>query len=289
MNPNQTIDSAEILHALRGLSHDMGASQIMLEHSFRRLKSLLEASRVGETPPEDVDLSLRQVEACMMASRGYLDDMLRLSTSGAAEMEPEPVDMTAVVDRVLLEQAPLLDERAVRVQVRGPLPAVWCHPDRLRQVLTNLVRNAVLHGCDPERPQITVHACPPPDGDDSMAAVRIHDNGQGIDSRRRREIFLPGRRLSGTPAEGSGWGLPTARRIAERFGGSLALDTDCITGTAFILALPGATDALDRSDNSEPVEEGRRWRIQLDARHQGPLRHGHAQIVNDECRMTNVE
>ncbi len=289
MNPNQTIDSAEILHALRGLSHDMGASQIMLEHSFRRLKSLLEASRAGETPPEDVDLSLQQVEACMKASRGYLDDVLRLSTSGAAEMEPEPVDMTAVVDRVLLELAPLLDERAVRVQVRRPLPAVWCHPDRLRQVLTNLVRNAVLHGCDPERPQITVHPCPPPDGDDSMAAVRIHDNGQGIDPRRRREIFLPGRRLSGTQADGSGWGLPTARRIAERFGGSLALDTDCITGTAFILALPGATDALDRSDNSEPVEEGRGWRIQLDARHQGPLRHGHTQIVNDECRMTNVE
>jgi signal transduction histidine kinase len=290
MNPNQTIDSdsVEILHALRGLSHDMGASQIMLEHSFRRLKSLLEASRTSATP-EDVSLSLEQMEACMKASRGYLDDVLRLSTSGAAELEPEPVDVAMVIERVLLEQAPLLDERAARVQVRGPLPAVWCHPDRLRQILTNLLRNAALHGCDPEWPQITLHACPPPDGDDSMAAVRVHDNGPGIDPRRRREIFLPGRRLSGPPGDGSGWGLPTSKRIAERFGGSLTLDTDCTTGTAFILALPGATDALERSDSPERVEEGRGWRIQLDARHQGPLRHGHTQIVNDECRMTNVE
>ncbi len=289
MNANQTIDSTEILHALRGLSHDMGASQIMLEHSFRRLKSLLEATRIDETPPEDIDLSLRQVEACMKASRGYLDDVLRLSTSGTAEMEPEPVDLAAIVDRVLLEQTPLLNEWGVRVQVRRPLPAVWCHPDRLRQILTNLLRNAVLHGCDPERPQITVHACSHPDRDDSMAAIRIHDNGPGIDRRRRREIFLPGRRLSDAQIDGSGWGLPTAKRIAERFGGSLALDTDCTTGTAFILALPGANDALDRSDNPEPFEDGRGWRIQLDARHHGPLRHGHAQLAIDECRMTSDE
>ncbi|MDZ7617990.1 MAG: HAMP domain-containing sensor histidine kinase, partial [Patescibacteria group bacterium] len=244
MDPNPTVDSSEILHALRGLSHDMGANQIMLEHSFRRMKSLVESSRTEGTPPEEVNLSLRQVEACMRAAKGYLDDLLRLSTSGAAEMEPVPVDVATVIEQVLLEQSPLLAERGSKVHCRGDLPVVWCHPDRLKQVLTNLVRNAALHGCDAAQPQITVRACPAPGGDDSMAALRIHDNGPGIDPRRRREIFLPGCRIANTEAEGSGWGLPTARRIAERFGGSLALDTDCASGTAFILALPAATDAV---------------------------------------------
>lgn len=286
MNETTTNDPTEILHALRGISHDMGAAHMMLEHSFRRLKTLLETRPSEASPADEMELHLSQVEACMQAARGYLDDVTRLSTSGAVEMEPEPVEVAAMLDRILLEQAALLDERGVEVRVCGQLPAVWCHPERLKQMLTNLLRNAVLHGCAPERPRVVVRACDPPEGDDSLAAVRIHDNGPGIDRRRRREIFLPGRRLKGGKAEGSGWGLPTARRIAERFGGSLVLDTDCRHGTAFILTLPDASEALS---HSEPVEEGRRWRLQLDARHRSPLRHGHSRLANDECRTASAD
>lgn len=287
MNPSQVTESTEILHALRGLSHDIGAAHIMLAHSFGRLKKLLTERATAHTPEEGVGLCLSQVEACIDASRGYLDDITRLSTSGTADMEPEPVEVVAVIGRVLLEQASLIDELAVQVDVRTPLPTVWCQPDRLRQVITNLLRNAILHGCDRARPAIAIHRCSPPDDDDSMAAIRIHDNGPGIDPRRRREIFLPGRRLSAGHNGGTGWGLPTARRIVERFGGSLVLDEECCSGTAFILSLPDAADAVERTGHPEPVEEGRQWRLQLDARHKGPLRHGHSQLVNVECRMTN--
>ncbi len=289
MNPNQTVDPTEILQALRGLSHDMGASHIMLDHSFRRLKSLLNTDRLEPARPEEIHGCLSEMDACMKASKGYLDDLVRLSNSGSLEMEPEPVEMAALVERVLAEQAPLLDEHAVQVQVRGPLPSVWCHPDRLRQVLTNLVRNAVLHGCDPERPRVHIYACDPPDGDDTMAAIRVHDNGPGIDPCRRREIFLPGRRLAKTRGDGSGWGLPAARRIVERFGGNLFLDIQCPTGTAFVLAIPAVTDAAIEAREREAVEEGRSWRLQLDSRHHRTSRHGHTQGQNDECRMANVE
>lgn len=289
MNPSEVADSSEILHALRGLSHDMGAAHFMLAHSFGRLKKLLEDTQAGNTGQEEVHLCISQVEACVNASKGYLDDVIRLSTSGTADMEPEPVDVAAVVEEVLLEQASLIDERAVRVQVCAPLPFVWCKANPLKRVIANLIRNAVLHGCDSERPQVVVHRWDPPEGDDSMAAVRIHDNGSGIDPRRHREVFLPGRRLSEAEASGSGWGLPTARRIVERFGGGLVLDTECPQGTAFILALPDAADAVEPHSEPEPVEEGRGWRLQLDARHKGPLRHGHSQLSNAECRMSNDE
>ncbi len=286
MDASTANDPTEILHALRGISHDMGAAHMMLEHSFRRLKTLLETRPSEDAPCNEVGLHLSQVEACMQAARGYLDDVTRLSTSGAVEMEPEPIEVGAILDRILFEQAALLDERGVEVRLCGQLPAVWCHPERLKQILTNLLRNAVLHGCDVDRPQVSVQRCAPPEGDDSLAAVQIHDNGPGIDPRRRREIFLPGRRLEGGKAEGSGWGLPTARRIAERFGGSLALDAHCHRGTTFILALPDASEALSQS---EPVDEGRRWRLQLDARHRSPLRHGHSRLANDDCRTASAE
>ncbi len=276
-NPTHAADPADILHALRGLSHDLGAAHMMLEHSFGRLKSLLAERPPADAPEAEVDSQLAQVEACMHASKGYLDDVLRLSTSGAAELEPEPVAVAQILDRVLVEQGPLLQQRGVEVRVLGPLPVVWCHPDRLRQVLTNLVRNAALHGCDLKRPKIIVHSCLGPDADDSMTSIRVYDNGPGIDPRRHREVFLPGRRLAETEAAGSGWGLPTARRIAERFGGSLVLDTNCKSGTAFVLTLPDAAEAVDQARAPATVEPGREWRLQLDGRHQGPLRHNHGQ------------
>ncbi len=281
MNTPTTPDPTEVFHALRGLSHDMGATHMMLEHSLRGLKTLLHRSGAGGAPQGEVRSRLSHVEACIQAAKGYLDDLTRLSTAGTVEMEPQPIELTGLVDRVLAEQAALLEERSVEVQVRDPLPAVWCNPIQLKQVLTNLLRNALLHGCDRRRPRVVVEACDPPDGDDSLAAVRIHDNGPGIDPRRRREIFLPGRRLAEGTSNGSGWGLPTSRRIAERFGGSLVLDTDCRHGTAFILALPDAADALDEAEADWPGAEARR-RLELDARHRAPLRHGHSRLANVE-------
>ncbi len=281
MNVATTPDPAEISHALRGLSHDMGAAHMMLEHSFRGLKTLLHGSGEGGAALGEVGSRIAHVEACIRAAKGYLDDLTRLSTAGTVEMEPQPVALTDLVDQVLAEQAALLEERGVQVEIRRPLPAVWCSPIQLKQVLTNLLRNALLHGCDRRRPRVVVEPCSPPDGDDSLAAVRIHDNGPGIDLRRRREVFLPGRRLAGGTSPGSGWGLPTSRRIAERFGGSLVLDTDCRPGTAFILALPDAAGALDEAEADRQVGEDRR-RLQLDARHRAPLRHGHSRLANVE-------
>ncbi len=289
MNATTPADSNEILHELRGLSHDMGAAHMLLEHSFRRLKALLTSGRSRAAAEADPGAQLSQVDACIRAAKGYLDDLTRLSTSGVTEMEPEPVELADVLATILMEQAPLLDERGVQVCLHEPLPVFWCHPVQLKQVVTNLLRNAVLHGCDPKRPRVIFQTCAPPDGDDSLAAVRIHDNGSGIDPRCRREIFLPGRRLENTQSSGSGWGLPASRRIAERFGGSLILDTDCRYGTAFILILPDASDAIWRSAKAGHVEEGREWRLQLDARHQVPLRHEHSQLANDARRMTSAE
>ncbi len=248
---NATNSREELNNLVRVLSHDMGANLMLLESSFEQLKGSLGAGVHNGA-------RIAHVEACLRESRRFLDDLLRLATTGSVNMEPARVEVAEVVDEVLFEQNEFLKEQGVAVSLRQPLPVFWCNAGRLKQVITNLLRNAALHGCDPRHPQITVapHSLRAErdwSGGVRMAAFEIHDNGGGIDRRRRREIFLPGRRLPATRAEGSGMGLAIVKKIVDYYGGKVYVDPADRAGTAFVVLLPGA-------DRKQPEPPPRRLR-----------------------------
>lgn len=229
----------EVDHLVRALSHDMGANFMVLDHSFERLKGLL--GRLGGQG--EVEEAVCHVEACLRESRRFLDDLVRLAKTGTVEMDPARLEMTRVVDEVLFEQRGLLAERKVQIDVRRPLPLVWCNEHRLKQVLTNLVRNAVRHGCHPDRPQVVISSAESLFGrsasvDRRFAWLRVWDNGPGIPAQFQQEIFLPGRRLEGAQGEGSGMGLAIVKKTVEHYGGTVRVDADCRDGTAIVFSLP---------------------------------------------------
>ncbi|NLE36787.1 MAG: HAMP domain-containing histidine kinase, partial [Pirellulaceae bacterium] len=187
--------------------------------------------------------NLSHLDACLDQSRRFLNDLIHLAKTGTVEMEPERVELAAVVDEVLFEQDELARQRGVRFDVRRPLPAVWYNHQRLKQIVTNLVRNAIKHGCDPHSPCIAIRANRHHDatnGNDIYPTVelRVHDNGPGIDRRFADEIFLPGKRLS-QDEDGTGMGLAIVKRIAEHYGGSAWIDYEKPEGTTVAVLLPG--------------------------------------------------
>jgi len=225
----------EMDHFVRALSHDMSANFMLLESSFSRLKRALdEPGRPG------LDELVAHVEACLRESNRFLKDLVGLARTGKVEMDPSRVEVAAVLNEVLFEQGELLAGRNCRVDVRAPLPTVWCNRHRLKQVLTNLIRNAIKHGGDPKRPQIVISS--PAGGadgaDGGMASIRIWDNGPGIAPRFHEEIFLPGRRLAQAAGDGSGMGLAIVRKIVRHYGGEIRVDPDCREGTRLIVSLP---------------------------------------------------
>jgi signal transduction histidine kinase len=148
--------------------------------------------------------------------------------------------MSIVVQTALFELESLLAEDNIAVEVEQPLPQVWCNETRASQVISNLVRNAIKHGCDPLSGRICISspstaARPLPPG---FAWLKIHDNGRGIPAASREEIFLPGRRLKTAHPDGSGMGLAIVKKIIERAGGSIFVDPTCASGTAFVFSLP---------------------------------------------------
>ena len=104
--------------------------------------------------------------------------------------------------------------------------------DRLLQVLSNLITNALRHGSG----RVTVDARP----DDGVVAVSVSDEGAGVAAPREPELFVPFARL-GARGEGAGLALAIARAIAEAHGGSLDYRApDNGRPHAFVLMLPRA-------------------------------------------------
>ena len=231
---------AQMNHLVSELSHDMNANFMVLEHSFRHLKE-----HVDENPLPSLIEDAAHVEACLRESKRLIDDLVTLAKTGAVHMEPQRVDLAKIVSETIYEQDELLRRRGVAINVQLRLPAVWCNPKRLKQIVTNLIRNSALHGCDPDEPRLSLSASPvepEPSGDSQaqpMVRLVVFDNGPGIPASVSEEIFLPGKRLPASHSEGSGMGLAIVRRIAEFYGGMAMVDPDCTDGTAIVVTLPG--------------------------------------------------
>lgn len=165
-----------------------------------------------------------------------LTDVLDLSRleAGALTLTYEPV----VVRDVVAEVFGLLSAEAVQrgVELTHDLDAASVLADRrrLRQVLLNLVGNAVRHGRDGGHVRVRAHRAGPP----GRLAVVIEDDGPGIPPDLLPRLFLPF--AHGAGEENIGLGLGLARGLTVAMHGDLALECSSPGGTTMVLTLPDA-------------------------------------------------
>lgn len=245
-------DTAELDHFVRALSHDMSANFMVLEDSLRRLKR----NQVRQ-PLADLAESFAHVEACLRESKRFLDDLVLLGKTGSVDMEAARVELDPLVREVIFEQRALLDERQIDVVVAEQLPAVWCNEVRVRQIFTNLIRNAARHGCDPHAPRIEVSEATSLDlPDNRFTWFRVYDNGRGIPAAEREEIFLPGKRLAGAHESGTGMGLAIVQKAIAHFGGTIFVDPHGEVGTTMLFSLPNRpVDTSSASPEQHPTHQ----------------------------------
>jgi len=164
-------------------------------------------------------------------------DISRLET-GRLVLRRQMIDVAAlgrsVVDKVRLSYPELECE----VQVEPDVPQVYADPDKLEQVLTNLVENAAKYG-DPKGMTVTGRL-----GAD-VVAVSVSDRGEGIPADDLPRVFTKFfRRDHGRPT-GTGLGLWISRGLVEAHGGELTATSAPGAGTTFTFTLP--TDAFERA------------------------------------------
>ncbi len=227
--------NSDLDHVVRALSHDMNANLMVLEDSVRQLKKSHEAESLAE-----VSENFAHVDACLQESHRFVDDLVMLAKGGRLPTEPERVELGRIARDVIYEQRALVERRGVKVTIDPRLPAVWCHPSRAKEIVVNLVRNALLHGGSEHSPQLAMVRAEAPEGmsQNGYTWVRIYDDGAGIPDSARETIFEPGQRLAGRGAEGSGLGLSIVKKAIEQYGGTICVDPLCGEGFALLFSLP---------------------------------------------------
>jgi two-component system, chemotaxis family, sensor kinase Cph1 len=144
--------------------------------------------------------------------------------------------MHALLEEVLDTLRSRLDEAGVEVRIPQRLPVIACDRVRAGSVLQNLVANAIKYNDKPD-PWIEIGHSPPRDGRPTVFHVR--DNGIGIEPQHFEVIFRLFRRLHGREryGGGTGAGLAIAKRLVERHGGCLWLESEAGLGTTFRFTL----------------------------------------------------
>ncbi|HET8550389.1 MAG TPA: ATP-binding protein [Bryobacteraceae bacterium] len=170
--------------------------------------------------------------------QALISDLLEYARAGEEQdKSPEPVDANEVLDTVLLNLQAHIDEAGATV-TRDELPPVVTHQVWLSQLLQNLVANALKYRSEqPPR----VHVSATPGAGETVFSVR--DNGIGIDPKYKDQVFGVFKRLHGREFEGTGIGLATCKKIVERAGGRIWVESTPGEGSTFFFTVPQASPA----------------------------------------------
>jgi len=180
-----------------------------------------------------------------------IDDLLAFSRLNAAELERLPVDMTALAQAVLADL--LRDLREGQASIRlTDLPETMGDESMLRQVLTNLLSNALKFSREAASPTVEIGARQ----EAGETTYFVRDNGVGFDMKYAPKLFKVFQRLHNADQfEGTGVGLAIVQRIIQRHGGSVWAESSPDKGATFFFSLPRALQNNSGNGRSaSPVE-----------------------------------
>ncbi len=168
-----------------------------------------------------------------------LEDLLLLfrHTEGAGTRS-EWVDVDAVVRQAIRQVQYQIEAKGIEIEV-GPLPSVFAETQKIRHIFDNLINNACKYVGDKKPPRIEVGGRT----HDLMVTFFVRDNGIGLDERQQARVFQlyhrsPAQEVAGVQQDGHGVGLAIVKRIVERYGGVISVQSVPGEGTTFEVTLP---------------------------------------------------
>ena len=210
------------------VSHDLRAP-------FRHVVGYAELLRERATGLDERSQHyIRNIIDSAFTAGKLVDDLLAFSQMGRAGLNRRRVDLNKLIAEVRRTIEPDLKGRSIEWRVAN-LPEVWADPSMLRQVLMNLLGNAVKFTRETVAATIEIGAV----AGTSETVIYVRDNGIGFDMAYVAKLFGVFQRLHRPEDyEGTGIGLANVRRIVERHGGRVWAEGKLNEGAAFFLALP---------------------------------------------------
>jgi signal transduction histidine kinase len=225
---------------LKGLTSELEAFSYSVSHDLRAplrhmggFAGLLEKSAAASLDPEGRRYARTIAEASARMGR-LIDDLLAFSRMSRADLLRTRVDLAPLVESVRKEVQGNRDASAIEWIIH-PLPVVEADPAMMRQVLLNLLANAVKYSATRSPAIIEIGSTEAP----GEVVLFVRDNGVGFDMQYAGSLFGVFQRLHGSDAfEGTGIGLASVRRIVHRHGGRTWAEGAVDQGATFFVALP---------------------------------------------------
>ncbi len=180
---------------------------------------------------------------------------LALIESGKAALSTEPVSLTEVLSECQAMMEPQAQQRGISVSFPYLAQSLYVNADRtrLKQVLINLLSNAIKYNRPDGTVVVECSPCPP----DSIR-ISVRDTGEGMAPGLLGQLFQPFNRLGKEASleEGTGIGLVVTKRLVERMGGTVGVDSTVGIGTVFWIELARTTQPqLARHEAAETSSE----------------------------------
>jgi PAS domain S-box-containing protein len=224
--------NAELEHCIGALAHDLRSPLVGLLGFSRLLREDYESS-LDETGHH----LLNRIEQAGRTMEALIHDLLELARIGEAGECPVLVDPREVLQQLTAELKPRLESAGIELALPGGLVSrVYCDRSRLYQVFSNLIGNAIDHMGPRRDARIEVLI----DEDESQHEIAVADNGRGIDPAHRERIFEVFQSI-GTRSDGrrgTGMGLAIVKKIVERRGGRIWVESEPGCGARFHVTLP---------------------------------------------------
>jgi signal transduction histidine kinase len=164
-----------------------------------------------------------------------IDELLLLAGVRQVDIEIEPVDVEGTAREALQRLVDMLEEHQVEIVMAEIWPRAMGYGPWIEEVWVNYLDNGIKYGGQPPRLELGAERL-------SNARVRywVRDNGPGITPEEQDRLFRPFTRLDQADTRGHGLGLSIVRRIIEKLGGEVGVESDLGQGSTFTFTLPAA-------------------------------------------------
>jgi PAS domain S-box-containing protein len=222
----------ELEHCVGALAHDLRSPLVGLLGFSRLLRQDYEDS-LDETGHHFLD----RIEQAARTMETLIHDLLELARIGESGERPMLVDPREVLLQLSAELKPRLEESGIELFLpSGLVTRVYCDRSRMYQLFSNLIGNAIDHmgPCRAARIEVQIEE------DDHQHEITVADNGRGVDPAHRERIFEAFQSI-GTRSDGrrgTGMGLAIVKKIVERRGGRIWVESEPGQGACFHVTLP---------------------------------------------------
>jgi two-component system, sensor histidine kinase and response regulator len=190
---------------------------------------------------ETILQTLNSISRIGRKAGNIIESLFVLASVRKQDVQVAPLDMARIIDEVMLRLADSIQDNGADLHApdRADWPVALGHAPWIEEIWVNYLSNALKYGGP--HPRIDLGAARQPDG---FIRFSVRDYGPGLTPEQQERLFAPFERLGQAQVEGYGLGLSVVRRIAEKLGGQVGVDSapGTLRGSTFYFTLPAAPD-----------------------------------------------